>query len=225
MVLQAGQDDSSGLQALDQLCRAYWLPLYLYVRRRGYPQHDAEDLTQAFLADVLQRGVIGRADPARGRFRTFLLTALTNFLHNVHDHDHAARRGGQVEHFSFNAADASHPLHQVEAEGLTPDRAFDRGWTLALLDRALRRLRAEQERAGRGRWFDRVRSHLQVRPDPGDYIAIGAEFSMSRNAVAVGVHRLSLRFRELLRAEIAETVGSPEALEAELRDLLGSLSS
>lgn len=225
MVLRAADDDRRGLAALDQLCRSYWLPLYVYVRRRGYSTHDAEDLTQAFLADLLQRGAIGHADPARGRFRSFLLTSLANFLHNAWDHEQAARRGGSVERVSFDAAEMADVLNQVEAEGLSPDRAFDRGWTLALLDRALRRLRAEQERAGKGRWFERLRPHLQARPDPGDYEAIAGEFAVTKNVVAVAVHRLSSRFRELVRAEIAETVSTPEQLQEEMRDLLGSLSS
>lgn len=225
MVLRAADGDRRGLEALDQLCRSYWLPLYVYVRRRGYTTHDAEDLTQAFLANLLRRGAIGHADPARGRFRSFLLTALANFLHDAWDHDQATRRGGSVERVSFDAAEMADVLNQVEAEALSPDRAFDRGWTLALLDRALRRLRAEQERAGKGRWFERLRPHLQARPDAGDYEAIATEFAVTKNVVAVAVHRLAIRFRELVRAEIAETVNSPEQLQQELRDLLGSLSS
>jgi RNA polymerase sigma-70 factor (ECF subfamily) len=225
IILRAGRDDPFGGEALEQLCRQYWLPLYVYVRRRGHSLHDAEDLTQAFLADVLRRGVIGRADPTRGKFRTYLLTALVNFLHNAHDHAQAARRGGATERVSFDAAGAADALAQIEADGLPPDRAFDRGWVLALLDRALRRLRAEQERVGKVRWFERVLPLLQSRPGPGEYEAIAAEFGQTKNSVAVAVHRLNLRFRELVRAEVADTVESPEQLQSELRDLLGSLSS
>ena len=220
VVLQAGEEDSRGCEALAGLCRAYWLPLYIYVRRRGYGVHDAEDLTQGFLADLLERGAIRRADPTRGRFRTFLLTALTNFIHNAHDHAMAARRGGAWERLSFDGREATEALARIEADELTPDRAFDRCWSLAVLDRALQRLRSEQERLGKGPWFERVRSCLQTGASAGDYAAIAAEFDLTKNAVAVALHRLNARYRELVRAEVAETVSGVDEIETELRELL-----
>jgi len=223
VVLRAGSDDGVGREALAHLCQGYWLPLYVYVRRRGYSAHDAEDLTQGFFADLLGRGAIKRADPGRGRFRTFLLTALANFLHNAHDHAQTVRRGGAVERLSIESADAAEALAGIEADGLTPDRAFDRCWALALLDRALRRLRAEQERQGKAEWFARVRPFLQSSALAGDYESIASEFGMTKNAVAVGIHRLNSRYRELVRAEIAETVSGSDDMQREMRDLLGNL--
>jgi RNA polymerase sigma-70 factor (ECF subfamily) len=223
VVTRAGGDDARGREALAGLCRAYWLPLYVYVRRRGYRAHDAEDLTQGFFADLLERGAIRRADPARGRFRTFLLTALTNFMHNAHDRATAARRGGTMERLSFDSAEAAEALALIEAGELTPDLAFDRCWALAVLDRALQRLRAEQARLGKTLWFERVRSFLQTGAAAGDYAAIAAEFGLTKNAVAVAVHRLHARYRELVCAEIAETVSGTGEIEAELRELLDSV--
>lgn len=224
LVLQAGTDDGVSQTALADLCRAYWLPLYVYVRRRGHLTHDAEDLTQGFFADLLSRGAVKQADRKRGRFRTFLLAALTNYLHNAHDHNQAARRGGRVEKLSINTTEATEVLAQMGDDGtLSPDEAFDRSWTIALLDRAMHKLRAEQEQLGKGRWFDRVWPHLQTRADSGVQETIALEFGLTRNAVAVAMHRLAGRYRDLVRAEIAETVGSHEEFQQEQRELLSAL--
>jgi RNA polymerase sigma-70 factor (ECF subfamily) len=225
IVVNAGGEDTKAREALAQLCQAYWLPLYVYVRRRGYSGHDAEDLIQGFFADLLRRSTVKRADPARGRFRTFLLSVLVNYLHDAHDHSQAARRGGTTEKLSFDALEAADALAQVQDGGLTPDQAFDRSWTLALLDRAMKRLRAEQERLGKSKWFERVRPCLQSRSDSVALEAIAAEFGLTKNAVAVAIHRLATRYRELARAEIAETVSGPNDLQAEQRDLLRSLAT
>jgi len=225
MVLRAGTGDSSAQRALADLCRTYWLPLYVYVRRRGRNHHDAEDLTQSFFADLLDRGALRRADPARGAFRNFLLSSLSNYLHNAHDHATAARRGGALEHVPLDAREAAAAFEQIDADALAPDRAFERSWALAIFDRALGRLREEQQRLGRAAWFDRLKPLLQTGPRPGDYETIAAEFGVTKNVVAVAMHRLSGRYRQLVRDEIAETVDSPEAVEKELRELLASLSS
>ena len=225
IVLRAGGDDVAGREALARLCKAYWLPLYVYVRRRGYSEHDAKDLTQGFFADLLERSAMKRADPARGRFRTFLLTALVNYLYNAHDHAQAARRGGAIEKLSFDDCEVTDTLAQVQAAGLSPDQAFDRSWTLALLDRAMKRLRAEQERLGKSKWFERVRPCLQNGSDSEAQESIAVEFGLTRNAVAVAIHRLASRYRELTRAEIAETVSGPDDLQAEQHDLLRSIMS
>ena len=222
LVLRAGVDDEAGRAALADLCRAYWLPLFIYVRWRGHSPHDAEDLTQGFFADLLSRDAIKRADRARGRFRSFLLAALTNYLRNARVHSAAERRGGHVEKLSINADAAAEVFAQIDDRSLSPDQAFDRSWAIALLDRAMQRLRAEQERLGKGRWFERVWPHLQTRADAGIQQALAADFGLTRNAVAVAMHRMASRYRELVRSEIAETVGSPDELREEQRELLGS---
>jgi RNA polymerase sigma-70 factor (ECF subfamily) len=225
LVLRAGVDDEVGRAALADLCRAYWLPLYVYVRWRGHSPHDAEDLTQGFFADLLSRDAIKRADRTRGRFRSFLLASLTNYLRNAHVHSTAERRGGHLEKISINADEAAEVLAQIDDRGLSPDQAFDRSWAIALLDRAMQRLRSEQERLGKGRWFEHVWPHLQTRADPGVQESLAAEFGLTRNAVAVAMHRMASRYRELVRSEIGETVGSPDELRQEQRELLGSLGT
>jgi len=225
LILRAGSDDGASSTALAALCRAYWLPLYIYVRRRGYSAHDAEDHTQEFFADLLSRNAVKSADRTRGRFRTFLLSCLTNYLHNAHDHTQTTRHGGSVEKLSIDTLEANGVLAQVDDVGLSPDQAFDRSWAIALLDHALKQLRAEQQRLGKSKWFERVWPHLQTRADSGAQDLIAVEFGMTRNAVAVAMHRLATRYRELVRAEIAQTVSGPEELRAEQRDLLGSLGA
>lgn len=224
LVLQAGADSGNvARQALADLCRAYWLPLYVYVRRRGYSPHDAEDLTQGFFADLLERGSVAKADRARGQFRTFLLTAISNFVENAREHAHAMKRGGGVEKLSIDTREADVVLAQLSDASVTPDQAFDRSWAIALLDRAMRRLRAEQARLGKEQQFDRYWPHLQGRAETGIHDRLGAEFGLTRNAVAVAMHRLSSRYRELVRAEVAETVGTREDWAEEQRELLGVL--
>lgn len=225
MILRASGDGSAGRDALADLCRAYWLPLYIYLRRRGHNHHDSEDLTQGFLADMVGRQAFARADPTRGTFRSFLLSSLNHYLHNAHDRATTARRGGRFIHVPVNEREAAGVLESIEAEGLAPDRAFDRSWAFSVFVRALNRLREEQERLGRARWFDRLKPLLQAGPKTGDYEAIATEFGVTKNAVAVSMHRLSGRYRQLIRDEVAGTVDGPEELEAELQRLLQSLSS
>lgn len=225
LVLQTAGDDAVAQTALERLCRDYWTPLYVYVRCRGYPHHEAEDLTQGFFLDLLRRDVIPRADPQRGRFRAFLLTALQNHLHHRHEHRAAQKRGGGKNLVAFDETVAAEILAVVDREALSPDRAYDRSWTLALLDRAMQRLRGEQEKLGKAEWFDSVRRFLQQPAAPGEYDAVAAKFGMNRNSVAVAVHRLGARYRELVRAEVAETVTGPAELEDEVNHLLGSLAS
>jgi RNA polymerase sigma-70 factor (ECF subfamily) len=174
---------------------------------------------------MLERGALKRADPDRGAFRNFLLSSLRNYMNNARDHDRAARRGGALEHVPIDVHKADGVVEQADAEALTPDRAFDRGWALAVFDRALTRLREEQIKLDRAAWFDRLKPMLQTGPKTGDYEAIANEFGVSKNVVAVSMHRLSGRYRQFVRDEIAETVDGPEELEAELRQLLASLSS
>jgi RNA polymerase sigma factor (sigma-70 family) len=222
IVLRSGADDEQGRAALQELCRAYWMPIYVFLRRRGYSAHDAEDHTQSFLADLIRRGSFKRADPQRGRFRSFILSSLTNYLYNAYDRSRAQRRGGDVEKLSLDAAE--HAVASVEWSELSPDAAFDRSWALALFDRAYRQLEAEQARLGKAELFKRLKPLMQQRAKPGEYDAIAAEFGLSRNAVAVAVHRLTARFREYVRMEVLQTVDGENEAEAELRTILGLFS-
>lgn len=226
VVLAAGESGSAeGERALASLCRAYWFPLYGYVRRLGYGPEDARDLTQEFFARLLDRRLYRLADRERGRFRTFLLTALRNFIFNERDKQRAQRRGGHCQFVSWEELDPEARFQAEPADGLTPERAFDRQWALALLDRVLERLREEAARAGRAEQFERLKHLVWGGTATVSYSDLAAELGGSESGLRVAVHRLRHRFRELLRAEIAHTVARPEEVDEELRALIETLAT
>ena len=225
VVLRAGGSDTTRARAaLEQLCRHYWQPLYAYVRRGGHSREEAEDLTQEFFARLLAQNSVARADPARGRFRSFLLVSLKHFLVNEWDKARAQKRGGgaQVIPLEFDTAETR--CGQAVAPGDTPDRAFDRQWALALLEVVLGRLRQEYRDAGREEMFLRLKDTLGGGRAEIPYRELGARLGMSEGAVKVAAHRLRQRYRELLREEIANTVAGPEEVEEELKQLFAALS-
>ncbi len=204
-------------QALSQLCEVYWYPLYAYIRRRGHAADQAQDLTQEFFARLLERDFLGAADPEKGRFRAFLLASCKNFLANEHDRAAAQKRGGGRAPLSLGDAEK---LYSREAShGATPERLFERRWALTLLDRVLARLREEFTARGKGELFDLLRLYLVGdRGAPPQQQTAGA-LGMSVGALKVAVHRMRQRYRELLREEIAQTVGGPEQVDDEIRAL------
>ena len=215
------RDARDARAALEALCRVYRPPVLAYIRGRGYPPDAAEDLAQTFFERFIEDAYPGVADPARGRFRAFLLTALKRFLINADAEANALKRGGAVR------IDAS-PDEQASAvewlaDSDSPEREFERGWALAVLDSALRKLRAEAEQAGKGELFTVLREFLTERPDDADYARAATALNLRRNTLAVAVHRLRHRLRELVREEIAETTIANADLEAELHDLRASL--
>jgi RNA polymerase sigma factor (sigma-70 family) len=226
LVLAAGADISSAEagDALARLCDTYWYPLYAFLRSRGHTAEDAQDLTQAFFARVLERQVFAHADPARGRFRSFLLSSLKNFVANERDREQAKKRGGgtAVVPLEIETAEGRFQLEPRTDE--TPERIFDRGWALILLDNVIRQLQAEMTRAGRGGHFGELKEFLAGEDPQASYAAAASALGMSQGAVRVAVHRLRRRFRELLRHEIAETVSSAEEIDDELRHLWSSVS-
>jgi RNA polymerase sigma factor (sigma-70 family) len=226
VVLEAGRgDEPSSRKALGELCEAYWYPLYAYVRRRGHRQEDAQDLTQAFFARLLEKnGVVG-ADPERGRFRAFLLGALKHFLANEWDREQAQKRGGGRPILSLDFRSADERFVREPMDNATPERAFERTWALAVLESALARLESDYRARGRGAIFERLRGSLVARGELDSYRDIARELGTSEGAVKVAAHRLRQAFRAALRAEIAETVGGPEDLEHELGLLIAALGS
>jgi RNA polymerase sigma factor (sigma-70 family) len=220
-VLAAGADESSAAadQALTTLCETYWYPLYAFLRGRGRSVEDAQDLTQAFFARVLEKQALRQADPARGRFRSFLLTSLKNFASNEHDRGLTRKRGGGVPLVSleFESAEGRFQLEPPSHE--TPDRVFDRRWALTLLDRVISRLKMEMVAAGRDAYFERLKNYLTGDEPQLSYAQTATELGMSEGAVKVAVHRLRRQYRNLLRDEIAQTVSSPDEIDDELRHL------
>jgi len=217
IVLQASGSGQDARAALESLCRAYRTPVLAFIRSRGYRNDIAEDLTQSFFALFLEREDYAAADPARGRFRAYLLTAIRHFLANSTEAANTAKRGGG---FSFESIDsvaddnASHP-----AAGGTPEAAFDQAWALVILDAALRRLRNEAQRADKEELFDQLRDFLIEIPDDEDYARVAARLGMRRNTIAVSVHRLRRRLSELVQEEVAQTAADRAGLEIELREL------
>ena len=225
VVLTAGQPDTTRAQAaLEKLCRTYWYPLYAYVRRRGQSAADAQDLTQAFFARLLERNWVGDADRTRGRFRTFLLTAMSRFLSDEWDKVRAQKRGGGQVHVPLQLDTAETRYGLEPADDRTPEQSYERRWALTLLDTVLRRLQEEYEQEGRGELFAQLSVCLTGGRESQPYSELAAQLKMNEGAVKVAVHRLRKRYRQLLRAEISQTMMTTEDVDEELRHLFKILS-
>jgi RNA polymerase sigma-70 factor (ECF subfamily) len=224
-VLAAGQRQSPDRDsALAKLCEAYWYPLYAFARRRGASSVDASDLVQGFFATLLEKEYLDDADPSRGRFRTFLLTAFKRYILKQHDRAVAQKRGGGVRHLSLDY-EAGESRYSVEpGHEMTPERVFERRWALTVLDNALTKLRQENESAAKTRQFDALKVLLTGESAPR-YRDIADDLGMTEGAVKVAVHRLRQRFRELIRAEIAQTVADAAEIDEEVRSLQAALAN
>ena len=225
VVLSASDPSSTrGTEALEKLCQTYWYPLYAYVRRRGKSPPDAQDLTQEFFARLLARHWLERADQTRGRFRTFLLTALEHFLANEWDKERALKRGGDRQFVPMDWETAETRYGTEPAEPLTPGQIFERRWAVTLLDEVLEKLGAEYRAQGKGELFAALRVGLVSDRSSLPYVELARTLRLSESGVRVAVHRLRQRYRELLRTEIANTVDSAEAVDAEMRHLFNVLA-
>lgn len=218
LVLRARGDGRDARAALDTLCRTYRPPVLAYIRSRGYEGDAAEDLTQTFFANFLERASHAHADPLLGRFRSFLLTAVKRFLINAGEASRAQKRGGLARFESFEDDTSGN-------EDDAPERAFERAWAYVVLDGALRRLRDEAEASGKREQFERLRDFLVESPDESDYERVAAELGLRRNTLAVAVHRMRQRLRELVRDVVAETTAGRADLDHELRDLRGAFGA
>jgi RNA polymerase sigma-70 factor (ECF subfamily) len=226
VVLTAGRADTARAQdALARLCQTYWHPLYAYVRRLGHSPCDAQDLTQEFFARLLAKNFLAGADESRGRFRSYLLTSLKHFLANEWDKARAQKRGGGLVPIQIDPAAAETGCHFEPADPTTAEKIFERRWALTLLERVLQRLRRQYVASGRENLFEQLKPTLTEASHTVRYADIAARLGTSEGAVKVAVHRLRHQYREVLRAEIAETVSAPEEVEDELRNLFAALSS
>jgi RNA polymerase sigma-70 factor (ECF subfamily) len=222
VVLRAGQDEPAHAQAaLAQLCQAYWYPLYSFVRHRGYSPDDAGDLTQAFFAQLLEKHVLQGFEPEKGRFRTFLLASLKNFLANAWDHAQAKKRGGGQTIVSLDQ-DTGESRYRLEpSHDWTPERHFERQWAVSLLEQVLAALGVEYGADGKGDLFEELKGVLTGQAEP--YATLAARLGRSEGAIKVAVHRLRHRYRDLIRARISETVEEGD-VEDELRHLMAALA-
>lgn len=219
LILDGAQQPQQAHAALIEICERYRQPVLGYLRQHGYGRDDAEDLTQEFFARLVDQRWDARADPARGRFRTFLLTALQRFLVNESAHDRTTRRGGTLQRVDIDDACLEAPAEQ------SPEQAFNRAWVMALMAHAAARLEEEAACAGREALYRQLSQYLVEPPDDTDYARIAATLGMRRNTVAVHVHRLRRRLRELMREELQQTVSAAGDVEDELcalRDILGA---
>jgi len=228
LVLAAGGTHSpQAAAALEALCRAYWDPLYAYIRRRGYGREEAEDLTQAFFAFLLEKQTLAQADPERGRFRTFLLTSLSHFLHGERVFAQAQKRGGGQLRLSLEELETEEQLHlTATARSESPEQVFDRRWAQQLLAHARANLRQLYEQDGKLKLFERLAGYLDQETDSGKYVAEALDLEMTPGAVRTAVHRLRHRYGQMIRGEVARTVGSEADVEGEyqyLRELVTEL--
>jgi len=216
-----GEQTSAVTAALETLFRSYQKPLYSYIRRRGNTHHDAEDLLQAFFARLLTKDVLRAASQQRGRFRSFLLASLKNFLANEYDHAMALKRGGGGSHLSFDApAPSSSGITEAAALEPSPERLFDREWAQTIFAAALQRLEQEFASEGKQTQFTALAPFLSRTPEPGEYEKVAALTGIRAGLMATVVSRLRQRFRDLVRTEIASTVASPAEVDEEMHYLV-----
>ncbi|MCC7373743.1 MAG: sigma-70 family RNA polymerase sigma factor [Verrucomicrobiales bacterium] len=225
VVLLAGEGDSpEAASALARLCQSYWYPVYSFFRREGRSAEEAEDLTQSFFAKVIHNGQLARVHPERGRFRSFLLASARNFLRNDWNHARRLKRGGGAEIVSIDGLVAEEWYRLEPADDASPEKAFDRRWAEALIEQVVSRLRAECVAAGQSARFEVLRDFMLGDLGGASYAEAAAKLGLTESAVTSAIHRLRGRFREMVRQEVANTVGHPGDVEAEMQDLLAVLA-
>lgn len=223
LVLLAGQGESlESAEALEKLCRIYWPPLYAYVRRRGYADHEAQDLTQGFFARLLEKNYLASLELGKGRFRSFMLTALNHYLANEWDRAQRIKRGGGCTFISFVGEPTEELLEGELADPLTAEKLFDRRWAERIVEETLNKLEAEFD--GKAKRFQQLRVFLVEDKGTISYDEVARRLGLSEQAVKSAVHRMRQRYRELFRAEIAHTVNSPDQIDQEMRHLFAALS-
>ncbi len=226
VVLAAGRDTpAEAHEALEKLCCAYWYPLYVFVRRQGHSPHDAQDLTQAFFARLLEKNYVAQADRERGRFRTFLLAALHHFLADEWDKTRRLKRGGGREIISFDAVSAEERYRMEPLDQLDAAKLYERRWVTTLFEKVLARLEEEFCASGKRELFDGLKTSLLAERDGASYAELGARLGLKEDAVKQAVHRMRRRYRELFREEIAQTVAGPGEVDDELNYLFAVLST
>lgn len=225
VLLARDPNSAEGQDALAGLCREYWYPLYAYVRRTGQSAEDTQDLVQEFFSRLLEKEWLRQADPARGKFRSFLLGAMKHFLANEWDKARAAKRGGRLQIISLDQESAETRYRAEPSHTDTPDKIFERRWAMMLLEKVLGRLRNEHASEQKRRLFEELKNCLAGSRESLPYAEIGTRLGLSEGAVKVAVSRFRQRYRELLRDEIGQTVSEPAQIDEELQHLIVSLRS
>jgi RNA polymerase sigma-70 factor (ECF subfamily) len=224
LVLAAGQGvEQSAQPALAQLCTTYWYPIYAYARRLGHSRHDAEDLVQGFFAHAIEKNLVGRANPERGRFRSFLLTSFKHFVADEHDRASYQKRGGGRKFLPLDFDPSEERYRRERSDVSDPEKLFELSWAMTVLDATLRRLREEFSAAGKDVLFDELKSHLLADSTAETYAELSARLGMSTGALTNVVYRMRRRYREIFREEIQSTVSTEEDFESELQHLFAVL--
>ena len=224
-VLAAGRGSSPQADvALEELCRTYWYPLYAYVRRHGHAREEAEDLTQAFFARLLEKNYLEGITSDKGKFRAFLLVALKRFLANEWDRANRQKRGGGVRPLSLDWQDADHRYQINPVDTLSPDKLYDRAWAVTVLEQVITRLRDESAAEGQARLYEQLKTFLMVGKSDIPYAQAAAALELTEGAVRVAVHRLRQRYRQLLRQEIAQTLSDPAQVDEEMQALFSAIA-
>jgi RNA polymerase sigma factor (sigma-70 family) len=225
VVLTAGHDSAPGArEALESLCRAYWYPLYSYIRRRGYTAEDAQDLTQEFFTQLLKKNYPGQADPAKGKFRSFLLLRLNHFLADEYDRATTQKHGGGQVFMSLDGESPEDRYCLEPADELSPEKIFEQRWAQTILDQAIARLQAEFVADGKAEIYEVLKAFQPGEQHPLSYADAAARLVVSESAVKSMIHRLRQRHRELVREEIAHTVSTAAEVDEELRHLIAVIS-
>jgi RNA polymerase sigma-70 factor (ECF subfamily) len=226
---KSGSGEGNARDALAELCRTYWRPIFSFVCGRGYSTQDAQDLTQDFFLMILERNWLEHADPNRGRFRSLLLKSLQNFLINAAEKAHARKRGGDVKFVSWDdwmsEAPSSIPISAQALDSLSPERLFDLRWAVTVVEHALRRLREECESKGKLRLFQALSGYITAERDEVSYSRLSATLGVSETVVKKQLRSMRLRYRSLLRDEVASTVANPAEVEDEIRHLCAVLTA
>jgi RNA polymerase sigma-70 factor (ECF subfamily) len=226
VVLAAGHAASTEAQpALEALCRAYWYPVYAYLRRDGQPPADAEDLTQEFFARLIAKDYLAHVDRAKGRFRSFLLAALRHFLSDQRDRDRAIKRGSGRKPLALEAHTAEERYRLEPVDRLDPERLYERRWAMTLLDHALRRLETEYLADGRSLLFAQLKAFAVEEMDARACGEVTRQLASTEGTVRTALHRLRQRYRELVREEIAQTVADPAEVDLEIQHLITLVSN
>ena len=223
-VIKAGRGSSpEAHRALASLCEVYWYPLYAYARRRVSNVHEAQDLTQAFFAELLEKNYVGAATPDRGRFRAFLLTAFKNFMSKQWEKGRAQKRGGGRTPISLDFASVDSRINLDPAAGLTPEQYYDQEWAIALLGNILERLQTEFEESGKSKLFEELKGFIIGDHSGTTYSQVAETLEISEAAAKKSASRMRKRYRELLREEIAQTVSEPDEVDDEIRNLFATM--
>jgi RNA polymerase sigma factor (sigma-70 family) len=223
LVLEARGSSPQSQSALEELCRCYWYPVYAFLRRRGSSPEDSSDLTQGFFATLLEKEYLDDVDRQKGRFRTFLLTAVSRFASKAHQREHAQKRGGGRKLLSLDVSEGECRYQHEPVDDWTPEKIFARRWALTILDGALARLRNDHEESGRTALYEALKVYLTGDSGAPPLAEVASRLSMTEGAVKVAVHRLRERYRQALREETGQTVAEPADVEDELKTLLAAL--